>query len=479
MDLTQRPRHPLLENIDKRIEAWRSDLISSIRLPPEFAAYALIMAACSLIENHPVRSQSETLEIPRALLFSLQFSLESLMKNKIRATFARINSDLVLERIDSDHIKISINVIREMVNYYYARDAFLGFYYRVFDLSEEHSNESNLVFIDPPEWPGNRDHAQRQISIETDRRTNRLSEYPTNLDLRGISSDDFLKLWFKLSDLEDSSPCPIIFTNTGLTEYLSNLALDVSYEKIVRFTQLVSFSPEDHLSLFHCPIVQLTTADWVIVHPALKRARLDTIVKRLAIFRGLGLNSVSNYLSRVMYERIRTHYGGAVIFGFEKRFPGGGDIDIVAYEPNRNCLTLAEVKCFINPDSVVEVMRANRDIVTAVDQIGNTKQWYENASLSERRTILSLPNLSESCKVNYAILGNGFVGSDFVEFPRHCLVADLRYLLRPCFAGRSFKSALESYTRELERQIIRVSSTMDSREIVLAGVRINLPTYRP
>ena len=52
MELTKRDEHPLLKSVETQIEAWRTEQVRSIQLRPEFAAYALVLAACAQIGSH-------------------------------------------------------------------------------------------------------------------------------------------------------------------------------------------------------------------------------------------------------------------------------------------------------------------------------------------------------------------------------------------------------------------------------------------
>lgn len=484
MELTKRDEHPLLKSVETQIEAWRTEQVRSIQLRPEFAAYALVLAACAQIGSHSEKGTAyQTLQISRKLLFSLQFALQCL--DGLPSLFGRIDALLTRHLVDRDDLEKAVTVILELVKYVDVRDAYLSYYFRAFDLDEENSDNSSIKFIDPPEWPGRRDHAQREVSFDTDDSRiitvdradysyNILSEYPAGLDLGGISGEQFLELWKHLKSMDPLGPAPIL-QRRKLMEFLTEANTAISTDVVTRFIEIITLSSDDsRLSLFHCPVIPLTTADLCIVPPAVFLARLDATVRRLAIAKGPGVDAVSENLTQQFYHRLSEHYCDGVQFRYTRPHPGG-DIDLVVFESDNNWLTLVEVKAFINPDTVPEVLSANRHLVTAIEQIQAIKEWYESATHSDRRNVLDLSELSEDVRVEYAILGNGFVGSDFVDFPRECLVSDMRFLLRPQFQRSSFRGALNEFRNELNRHLKNPIIQDEVQEIELAGVKIQFP----
>jgi hypothetical protein len=65
--------------------------------------------------------------------------------------------------------------------------------------------------------------------------------------------------------------------------------------------------------------------------------------------------------------------------------------------------------------------------------------------------ILDLPPGTIPERIVYAVIANGFVGSDYLPIPPDVTVADAHYLLLPRFMGRSLFEALGAHEARLAR----------------------------
>jgi hypothetical protein len=130
---------------------------------------------------------------------------------------------------------------------------------------------------------------------------------------------------------------------------------------------------------------------------------------------------------------------------------------------------------FIYPDSVPEVFDANQDIENAISQINRSRDWFNAAGHEKHKAVLDLPHLKEDVKVLFAVLANGFVGSDFLNHPPDVLSGDIRYLLRPEFRGASFQASLRSFVDRLAYLKSKVKRTVRNETIRTGEVEITFP----
>jgi hypothetical protein len=482
-----------LESSEKLIEKWRHELVAGLTPDPEVAAYLLVFTACSSIQTEAKAAiqagdPGATEHVVRSNLFALQFGLQAI---KGLPSPRRFNEKNVTDSIDASIAAKAITVHKSMKDYASARDVFLSYYYGAYNIESEDPRQ--LVFVDAPEWPGDIDFAETFLSGETKRaRTpngqyppteDATSEFPPNLDMGSISSDIFLQMWDTLAQLlaqfAGTGGAPVV-ERSYLVSRLCQ-ATQLPFNVALRFVDLITLplAGRSQLTLFHCPVVPLTQFDVQVVPPAVFGANISTTVLRLAVLRGPGIGAVSKSLEAFLLGRLQQHFsaGGNVIrLGRKYSTPKDkGDIDLVVYEPSSNVLTLAQTKMFIYPDSVPEVFDANQDIEKAITQINRTRIWFNAARHEERKAVLDLPQLKEDAEVLFTVLGNGFVGSDFLNHPPNVLFGDIRYLLRPEFQGASFQASLQSFADRLANLKPRVKRTVGKETIRMGEVEITFP----
>jgi hypothetical protein len=421
-------------------------------------------------------------------LFGLEWGLRTI--GEILSSYS-FNEQSVIDSMEPTVLETAHRVHQGMTNYATARDVFLGYYFGAYDLQS--SDSRRLVFVDNPAWPGESDFAQTFLNIETQRArtplgqypptTDATAEFPSHLDMGGISSLTFLSLWEALSELLaefiDTGGAPVVPTSQ-LTKRLLE-GTQTSLVSVKQFLKLITFHPcmQRQLTLFHCPIISLTQGDIQIVPWAVFGANITTTALRLAAARGPGLGSVSTQLEAFFLDRLQQHFTrGENVIRFRRGYSSAqdrGDIDFIAYEPSSNTLTLAQAKMFINPDTVPEVFDANQDLEKAISQLDRVRTWFEATRHSQRKIILDLPQLREDTRVFFAVLANGFVGSDFLDYSPDILFCDIRYLLRPEFQGTSFYEALYSFTSRLTDLKSSVRRRVRGETLQLGEVEITFP----
>lgn len=463
MLINKRPTHPVLKFSEGLIERWRHDLIAGLAVDPEVAAYVLVLVACSRIQIEgkaaiQAGAPGEIEYLVRNNLFALQFGLRTI---KGFPTHRKFNEEVTAGSLDSATMGKALKIHEGMRSYALARDVFLGYYFGAYDI--ESDNPRQLVFVDDPVWPGGFDFAETWLSVETKQaRTSTdqypptkdvTAEFPPNVDMGSISSDTFLVLWAILAQMLvefiSTGGAPVL-TRSDLVTKLCQTA-QLSSNIISRFVDLITLSSTDpaELTLFHCPVVPLTRSDIQIVPPAIFGANISTTVLRLAARRGPELGAVSKRLEAFFLGRLQQHFSvGRNVIRIGRKYSCGqdqGDIDFVAYEPSSKVLTLAQAKTFIYPDSVSEVFAANEDIEEAISQLNRTRTWFNATGHEERKAVLGLPELTNDTKVLFAVLANGFVGSEFLHPPDDVLLGDIRFLLRPEFRGASLQASLQSF----------------------------------
>ncbi len=493
MLINKRPTHPVLKLAEGLIESWRHDLIVGLAVDPEVAAYVLVLTACSKIQiegKAAIRAVTAAAieHAVRSNLFALQFGLkgiEGLLPHR------KFNEDCIAGSINPTLMQKASTVLEGMKRYALVRDIFLGYYYGAYDIQTK--DPRRLVFSDVPAWRGDIDFAETFLSSETKTARTPANEYPPtedvtsdfppNLHIGHVSSDAFRTLWVVLArilaDFVGTGGAPVL----QQSELVARLrqATDLPSDVVEGFVDLITLRPTSppQLTLFHCPVVPLTQFDVQIVTPAVFGANISTTVMRLAVYRGGGLSKVSKSLETFFLGRLEQQFSlGQTLVRLGRQYSTAqdrGDIDIVVYEPLSKVLTLAQAKTFIYPDSVPEVFDANEDIENAISQVGRTFTWFSTAHHNERKAVLDLPELSEDSKVSFAVLANGFVGSDFLTHSQDILFGDIRYLMRPEFKGASFHEALRSFSSRLSELKLSLKRMIGEETIQVGNVEVTCP----
>ena len=483
-----------------RIEQWRDSLLESIHPHLDAAIYLLVWTtghrlgiwAAELIPQHA----SELEVLIRSQLFGLQFALSGL---KGRLPQKRFVESLTSDLLSPECVMRASTAVDHMYNYSLVRDIFLGYTWGQWEVTG--STEKHLKFVDSPNWRGDRDHAGQIISQEAkgeligpvesfqvespESILERSVEIPTSLPLDGLTASQFVSVWMLfVSSLFDSwlSGQTPIMENNAVVSMLQEVA-GLSADEAARFFSLVTFDRKGSsaLTLFHCPLVPLTTSSVLIVPSGFVFGDLTACIPRLAVHRGSGLNSYAKAVEAHFLEKLEGHFHTNEVH-IKINVPYSwthdhGDIDFVLYEPASNQLLIAMVKAFIVSDTVEEVVRANRALEEGVQQVSRASRWLASLNFTSWANALKVPLSSSVPRLQFAVIGRGFAGSDCLAIPKDVVVVDSRYLLVPKFAGRSIFEAIDSYQRRLAEVSAQAGVDLHRNSVELADIVIEFPSW--
>lgn len=473
MRRTKRPFPEALVEAERAIETWRTACLAQLPDRPDVAMYALLAAASArlaYLTHRLMPHAASALEMAvREDLFALQFAVSGLPQARPPEPFVHHR---LAGALPAEVLRAAGTALEQIARYAHVRDAFLAYGWGFYEV--EVLGSGRLRFVDPPDWPGLRDFAQQQISQEVKLETalaarpevpealevalSGVIDVPGALSLGGLTARQFINAMTKLmvaaAGLWMSGNIRVIERADLVAEIGRQGALSQSEAR--RFVELLTFDPGDNaLTLFHCPVVGLTTSSLAILPAALVFANPNAIVPRLAVRRGPGLNPYANAIEADLLQRLVDHFARE---GVTMRTRHGyvfealpGDIDVVVYEAATRSLLLAEVKAFVLPDTVEEVVRANLALEDALGQIQRIRRWAESLTPAALAVILGLPPGTIPERIVYAVIANGFVGSDYLPIPPDVTVADAHYLLLPRFTGRSVFEAFGAHEARLAR----------------------------
>jgi hypothetical protein len=431
----------------------------------------------------------------RSELLGLQFALSGLPEARPAEPLdpAQAGEALAPQSIDT-----ALKVVNLMHEYSLGRDAFLSYIWRAYELAPSGEGETVLRFIDPPDWPGYRDRAERTISQEikgefarsfTPKSSDPIEvtlekavSLPGDLPMGGISARQFIAGWnvllttFGKAWLEAKTP---ILEREALLDLITQ-GTGLAAPQAGRFLDLLIYSGADSaLTLFHCPVVPLTNSSVAVIPSALLLGNPSAIAPRLSIRRGPGIDSFSQdveahllaclqhqFEAPNVFVRTRTQYQHA---GDE------GDIDLVAYEQSTNRLVVGELKGFIPPDSVEEVHRANESLEHALDQLERVRRWL--ASILQTRWLQELRIDTEAVprEVDFVVIGNGFVGSDYLAIPGDVTIVDAQWLLLPRFRHTFPGAAIRLFRERFEKIMVTPRPEASRVRLALGDVQIEVP----
>jgi hypothetical protein len=392
--------------------------------------------------------------------------------------------------------RLAARVIDEMSRYANVRDVFLTYGWRGYEL--EVSGDGTLRFVNPPDWPGLRDYAEQILAqeIEAERAVALLPRVaalplaaleaavdgPRDLPMGDLTAAQFVRAFFGLSSSVAGKVWtgePHIVDRTSLATHLQRLA-DLSQREAERFIELITFDPDDsRLTLFHCPVVQLTTKSAALCLAGLIFGNPSATIPRLTVLRGPGLGAFSKRVEADLLERIKKQFGSAkVTIQTNVSYTHGddrGDLDVVAYEQRTNDLLIAQVKAFITPDTVEEIIRANERLEEGLGQIARARNWISGFGPKDFGERLRIPIVGAPRRIQYAVVGNGFAGSDYLPIGPDVPVVDARFLLLSRFRGGSVVETIQAYEGRLGTTMREVGHLEDYRELVLGPVRVEVP----
>jgi len=491
---------------EKHIEQWRASLLKQVHPRLDIAIYLLVSTACSYIGYETKRQMPHNVAILelfiREMLFGLQFALSGLEGNLPEGCFIE---DFVVDTLNAEDVRRAFEAIQYMSHYAQARDIFLTYAWGEYEL--ENPTKRVLRFVDPPGWTGSRDRAQQIINqkIKEDEALSALTqlfnfrlikpihlmleqivEVPLFLSFGNLTATQFASAWlgltFHFSPYWLNGQTLIIDKKVliGKVQRIANL----SFSETERFINLVTFDRRGPaaLTLFHCPLVPVTTSSFLVVTPGFIFGNPSTCIPRLAIHRGPGLDIFAKNIERHLLNKLKTQFEiKGVTINLNIPYSGKddkGDLDLVVYEAASNRLLIAQVKGFIHPDTVEEVVRANQAIKEGLHQVERARRWLKNLPFSQWAGALKLPLSQASPKVRFAVIGNGFTGSDYIQFPNDVSCADARYLLLPKFTRKSIFYAIESYEKLLSEESKKATKNINFNSFKLADITIEIPSWK-
>jgi len=150
-------------------------------------------------------------------------------------------------------------------------------------------------------------------------------------------------------------------------------------------------------------------------------------------------------------------------------------VDVVAWERRTNDLLIAQVKAFITPDTVEDVIRANEKLEEGLGQIARARRWISEFEPRDFEEKLRMPFTRAPRRVQYAVIGNGFAGSDYLPIEPDVPVVDARFLLLPRFRGGSIIESIGTYGDRLATVMRDVGRLEEYRELSLGPIRVEIP----
>jgi len=491
---------PRMLEAEKQIEQWRDSLLLRVHPRLDIAIYLLVSTTCYAIGYQSGRLMphgASNLEMyTRGKLFGLQFALSDLEGDAPQGRFVE---DLIVDSLRGEDGSRAFDAVTQMAAYGYVRDAFLTYAWGGYEI--ESPAENVLRFVDAPDWGGTRDRAEQIIGQEIKGEqgrsftppliasTQRLLEerveiYP-QLPLGGLTSAQFVSAWMGLA-LHFSrdwltGKCSV--TERDAIVAMAEGAADLNASEAERFVSLVTFDRKGSaaLTLFHCPLVPVTTSSVMAVAPGFIFGNPAACIPRLAVHRGPGLDAYAKDIAAHLLDKLRNHFrANGVTINTNLLYSGEddrGDIDLVVYESGSNRLLIAQAKAFVVPDTVEEVVRANQALEEGLNQASRVRRWLEKLEVNAWGAALKVPLCSMPPRIQFAVIGNGFAGSDYLAIPEDIAVVDSGYLLLSRFAGRSIFDAIDAYQRRLSEETSRTVEDLGTSSFTLAGITIELPSW--
>jgi len=491
---------PVLLEASEKIEQWRAALVRGLHERTDVVIYLLTgkvyytFVTQLLIDGFQANLQLE--QYIRNELFGLQFALSAINEPLPHGIF---QPELIDNILTSEDDQKTEEVLISMSGYSRVRDAFLTYSWGGYEY--ENPQENVIRFIDSPDWPGHRDYAQlilgriakvekaKHLIFDTviaplETKLAQIIDIPFSLPIGGLNAKQFFEAWLTLCSyciqrcLNGQS---FVIGKSALIEAVQNkTSLKPDEAKI--FINLITFEVNDSpsLTLFHCPLVPLTTSSLAMVSSGFLFGNPNTCIQRLAVHRGKGYDNFANENSKYFLSKLKKHYNADdVVIRVNRHYTAdgtGGDIDLIVFETKTNRLLIAEVKGFIHPDSTEEVIHANDKLQDGIEQIVKIKKWLERLDPTDWSTHLGLSPSSYPTSVEFAVIGNGFAGSDYLCIPNGISVVDAEYLLIPKFKQKSIFDTLHEYQKCLSEEIIKADRDRQFFQVELAGITFELPS---
>jgi hypothetical protein len=435
---------------------------------------------------------SELEMLVRDLLFGTQFALELIAPSAGDESFTHHRIQGAITELDS---RRAMHTLKAMADYSRARDLVITYGWSGYELAG--LQENVLRFVNPPDWPGLRDYAEQIVGVETktefalsllptiaapvDAILESAVDLPHDLPLGGVTAEQVIRGRFRLSGalatqaMQGETP---IFDRPELIAFIRDVA-GLSAAEAARFVELVIFDRSDlRLSLFHCPVVPLTAKSVAISLPGLIFGNPTVAIPRLAVLRGPGLDAFSNRVEAHVLAQLKSQFEReGVSVQTNIHYANGeekGEIDLVVYDRRIRRLLIGQAKAFISPDTVEEVIRANIALDNGLRQIAAAKRWV--ATLPAEQVLRRLHIEDDAVpRVEYAVMGNGFAGSDYLEIPDDVPIVNGRYLLLKRFRDGSIFDAIARYQDRLSEELHRLGDEVTYGTVEVGPVRMEVP----
>jgi len=489
---------PLLR-AEAAVEEWRAGLIRELPARGDIATYHLLATVgtgVAYLTQQLMPDRASELEMfARDLLFGAQFALERIAPSAADESFTQHRIQGAITEADA---RRTVNTLEAMTEYSRARDLVISYGWSGYELVGLQGDV--LRFVDQPDWPGRRDYAEQIIGVETktefalsmlptiaapvDAILEAAVDLPRDLPLGGVTAEQVIRGRFRLSGalatqaMQGETP---IFDRPDLVAFVRDVA-DLTAAEAARLVELLMFDRSDlRLSLFHCPVVPLTAKSVAISLPGLIFGNPTVAIPRLAVLRGPGLDAFSNRVEAYVLARLKSQFEreGVTVktnihysIGDER-----GEIDLVVYDRLAGRVLIGQVKAFIPPDTVEEVIRANIALDKGLGQVAAAKRWIATLPAGQ---VLRRLNIEHDAvpTVEYVVIGNGFAGSDYLEIPDDVPVVNGAYLLLKRFRGGSIFDAIARYRERLAEELRRLGDAVTYGTIEVGSVRMELPTRR-
>lgn len=229
--------------------------------------------------------------------------------------------------------------------------------------------------------------------------------------------------------------------------------------------------------LMHCPLVPLTSTSMALLPSGFILGNPAVVIPRLAALRGSGLEAHSDAIEQHLLQRLAKQFMGEGVT-VTTRTPYAdaqdhGDIDLAIYESESRRVVLAQMKTFISPDTVDEVMRANSQLAQGLEQIQRVRAWCARHPDDWLRRVFKIDGVVTR-RVQLAVLGNGFAGSDFLSVPDDVDLVDAHFLLRPGYQGASSIDAIDQFRERLRREVERAITRAEYTTLEIDDVRLEV-----
>lgn len=490
---------PELKDAERKVEAWWAGEVRRLAADPATATLVICRAMAAgiaragkgLLPGNPSMFHA----LARSHITGSQFALQSVTG---RLPLGEFPSTFVLSVLPQASGQAAAQVINEGYQYSLVRDAYITFRWGGYDVQTIGADA--LRFTDVAGWDGARDHASRALYQEVDRenaalalprvvtagrpRLDQTYQGPGSLTFLRINAEQFSRGWSVLCEefARDvfTGDCRILTVHQLATMVTDRAGL--AREAAEEFISLISFdrSTAGALTLFHCPLVPVTSLSRIVVAPALTLANLTTCINRLAVHRGPGLDSMSKALEEYHLSLIKQNYEATdVVIRTNVPYTHHGisrDIDLALYENRTGRLHLGMLKGFVRPDSVEEVIRANEQLAYGIQQAVDVRDWINGIAPERRAVALGLPRECACQTIHCAVFGNGFAGSDYLSLDPGIPVVDSTYILLPRFRGRSLFDSISEYASRLaEFATLRASSHPEP--VRLGNITFELPAF--